>query len=330
LVTTPGEGLFTYNDVTVVDVIAEAEEGYQFMEWSGDVGTIANANAATTTITMNGDYSITADFMVIYDLAVSSTDGGSVTTPGEGVFTYGKVSVVGLAAEAEEEYRFVEWTGDVGTIADVHADTTTITMNGDSSITANFEAAPLSVTTNAATNITAYSSTLNMDYTVGVFSPVEVRFAYKKSAGLFWSYTDWVSKSRSGTHAETLTGLSPDTEYDFVTQLKHNDIEIELEGTTLQFTTDVRSTPPPTGGCFIATAAYGTSTAEQIDVLREFRDSVLLESILGSQFVSLYYQVSPPVADFIAGNGPLRILVRELLIDPIVFVVQATDYMWQN
>ena len=37
-----------------------------------------------------------------------------------------------------EGYRFVEWTGDVGTIADVYAATTTITMNGDYSITANF------------------------------------------------------------------------------------------------------------------------------------------------------------------------------------------------
>ncbi|NIW16783.1 hypothetical protein GWN19_05195, partial [Candidatus Bathyarchaeota archaeon] len=81
--------------------------------------------AASTVITMNGDYSITANFeeipLVQYDLTISSTAGGSVTTPGEGVFTYGEVSVVGLAAEAEEDYRFVEWTGDVGTIADVYA-----------------------------------------------------------------------------------------------------------------------------------------------------------------------------------------------------------------
>jgi hypothetical protein len=80
----------------------------------------------------------------------------------------------------------------------------------------------------------------------------------------------------------------------------------------------------PSGGCFIATAAYGTPSAEQIDVLREFRDSVLLESTAGSLFVSLYYQLSPPVADFIAGNELLRTIVRELLIDPIVLAVQAT------
>jgi len=65
-------------------------------------------------------------------------------------------------------------------------------------------------------------------------------------------------------------------------------------------------------------------------VLREFRDVVLLKSTAGSQFVALYYQLSPPIADFIAGNEVLRTLVRELLLDPIVWVVEATGDIWRN
>jgi hypothetical protein len=328
-VTEPGEGVFTYDEGTLVDLVAEAAEGYRFVEWTGDVGTIADVYDATTTITMNGDYSITAEFVTIYDLSISSTEGGSVTTPGEGVFTYDEGEVIDdLLAEAEEDYLFVEWTGDVGTIADVYAASTTITMNDDYSITANFEPVYPTVTTKDATNITAYASTLNMNYTVGDSSPVQVRFAYKKSAGLFWDYTDWVSKSESGTYAESVTGLDSETEYDFKAQLKHNDIEVE--GTALQFTTDTPPPPTPSGGCFIATAAYGTPTAEQIDVLREFRDVVLLESTVGSQFVAWYYQFSPPVADFISGNELLRTLVRELLVDPVVWVAEVTEDIWRN
>ena len=82
--------------------------------------------------------------------------------------------------------------------------------------------------------------------------------------------------------------------------------------------------------CFIATAAYGTPTAEQIDVLREFRDVVLRESATGSRFIALYYRLSPPVADFIARSDLLRTLVRELLIDPIVWIVEATGNIWRN
>ena len=83
-------------------------------------------------------------------------------------------------------------------------------------------------------------------------------------------------------------------------------------------------------GCFIATAAYGTSTAEEIDVLRTFRDNVLLESGLGSQLVEWYYQTSPPVADFISEYTLLKTLVRELLVDPIASLVEATESLWRH
>jgi len=85
---------------------------------------------------------------------------------------------------------------------------------------------------------------------------------------------------------------------------------------------------PGGGGCFIATAAYGTESAEEIDVLRAFRDEVLLESALGSQLVEWYYQTSPPVADFISENDVLKTLVRELVIDPIVSVATFTQGIW--
>lgn len=43
--------------------MAVAEEGYCFVNWSGDVGTVADAMAAATTVTMEADYSIMANFV---------------------------------------------------------------------------------------------------------------------------------------------------------------------------------------------------------------------------------------------------------------------------
>jgi hypothetical protein len=63
-VTTPGEGTFTYNASEVVSLVATADSGYQFVNWTGDVGTIGDVDAASTNITMNGSYSITANFAV--------------------------------------------------------------------------------------------------------------------------------------------------------------------------------------------------------------------------------------------------------------------------
>jgi preprotein translocase subunit YajC/ribosomal protein L21E len=141
-VTTPGEGAFLYNVGEVVSLVASPASGYRFVNWTGNVGTIANVNAASTTITMNGDYSITANFMAVYDLTISSTAGGSVTTPGVGTFTYDGGTVVNLVATANSGYYFINWTGDVGTITNVNAPTTTVTVNDNYSITANFEQIP--------------------------------------------------------------------------------------------------------------------------------------------------------------------------------------------
>jgi len=137
-VTTPGEDTYTYDEGEIVDLVAEAEEGYRFVNWTGDVDSIVDVEDATTTVTMNDNYSITANFVKQYDLTISSTEGGEVTNPGEETFTCDEGEVVNLVAEAEEGYHFVNWTGDVGTIADVEDATTTITMNGDYTITANF------------------------------------------------------------------------------------------------------------------------------------------------------------------------------------------------
>jgi len=81
--------------------------------------------------------------------------------------------------------------------------------------------------------------------------------------------------------------------------------------------------------CFIATAAYGTETASQLDILRDFRDQVLLKSALGSRFVTAYYRVGPPVADFIAKSDFLRAVVREVLIDPVVNLLQWSQNLWR-
>jgi hypothetical protein len=145
-VTAPGEGAFTYNATTVVNLVAESEESYYFVNWTGDVETIASVGAAKTTIAMTDDCEITANFEQIppgqFALTLSSTEGGSIIAPGEGAFTYDAATVVSLVAESEEGCYFVNWTGDVETIASVSAATTTIAMTDDCEITANFEQIP--------------------------------------------------------------------------------------------------------------------------------------------------------------------------------------------
>lgn len=80
--------------------------------------------------------------------------------------------------------------------------------------------------------------------------------------------------------------------------------------------------------CFIATAAFGSPVERHVMLLKEFRDAVLLKSQLGRQFVSTYYQLSPPIAQFIAGHDSLRSAVRICLYPLIAFSYCMLKLSW--
>jgi len=224
-VTMPGEGVFSCDMCVKVILVATPSSGYQFVNWTGDVGTVADVNDASTSITLNGDYSITANFEAIpagrqYSLAIASSGCGYVNTPGEGIFDYDEGTVVELVANIVGDNAFVEWTGYVSTIADVEDATTTITMNGNYAITATF----LCVTS-----------------------------------------------------------------------------------------------------CFIATAAYGTPMAKEIEILREFRDKYLMTNPVGKGLVEFYYRVSPPIAEFITQHPSLKPIVRAGLLPVVAMSTVAVN-----
>jgi hypothetical protein len=100
------------------------------------------------------------------------------------------------------------------------------------------------------------------------------------------------------------------------------------EGAEVRFD-EIGAFPLLGGFCFIATAAYGTETAAELNTLRDFRDQVLLKNPLGSRFVDAYYRLSPPVANLIAKNDFLRAIVRELFIDPVVILLQRSQGLWR-
>ncbi|MCM8769662.1 MAG: hypothetical protein NC911_08370 [Candidatus Omnitrophica bacterium] len=72
------------------------------------------------------------------------------------------------------------------------------------------------------------------------------------------------------------------------------------------------------GGCFIATAAFGSPLAKQINLLRRFRDEILLENLFGKKFVSWYYRHGPAAAGYLEHHPLLKPMVRACLYPLIV------------
>jgi hypothetical protein len=136
----PGTGTYNYNNGQLVNIFATPDPNYHFVNWSGDTSTIPNPNTTSTTITMNSNHSIQANFTLdTHSLTTTASNGGTVNTPGIGAFgPYNHGQVVNLVATPNANYHFVNWTGDIGAITDPYSANTTITINGNYAIQANF------------------------------------------------------------------------------------------------------------------------------------------------------------------------------------------------
>jgi len=73
------------------------------------------------------------------------------------------------------------------------------------------------------------------------------------------------------------------------------------------------------GGCFIATASYGSYQEKHVWILRQFRDRYLLTNRAGRAFVRWYYKHSPKYASIIAKNEFLKFLTRIFLTPTYLF-----------
>jgi hypothetical protein len=139
------------------------------------------------------------------------------------------------------------------------------------------------------------------------------------------SYTNVVDTGNRTDY--TVTGLDAGTTYYFAATAYTGTGDESTFSNEASFSTS-GSTPSSSGsssgsggGCFIATAAYGSWLAPEVTVLREFRNRYLLTNHAGQAFVDWYYAVSPPVAAYIAEHESLKTAVR-LGLTPVVYAVK--------
>ncbi len=121
---------YEYEPETEVTLTADPYEGWYLDEWTG-----TDETGEEITIVMDEDKTITAHFEVYeYDIEISIEGEGS-TDPSNGTHTYEHGEKVTITVTADEDWYFVEWTGDYqGTEKAI-----TVEMKEDKEITAHFE-----------------------------------------------------------------------------------------------------------------------------------------------------------------------------------------------
>ena len=101
---------------------------------------------------------------------------------------------------------------------------------------------------------------------------------------------------------------------------------VQILGSEVPIETDIINEG---GGCLIATAAYGTELAPQVQMLREVRDSVLGSTIVGTSFMSgfnqFYYSFSPAISNIISENQNIQNATR-VFITPMITTLSIMSY----
>ena len=127
-----------------VNISATPNNSYRFENWTFSSGSgncsIADKNSKSTSVTINGDCTIKANFVQTGTLTVTAGTGGSVSPTSKKVDAGSKVNI---SATPNNSYRFENWTFSSGSgncsIADKKSKSTTITINGDCTIKATFK-----------------------------------------------------------------------------------------------------------------------------------------------------------------------------------------------
>ena len=119
----------------------------------------------------------------------------------------------------------------------------------------------------------------------------------------------------SGTHYLTIS----DPTYQNIQQTDNSDSEVE------ESTTESNG-----GGCLIATAAFGSEMAPQVQFLREIRDNTILQTKSGNAFMTgfnqFYYSFSPVIADYERENLVFKEAVK-LTLTPLLTSLTLLNYV---
>ena len=141
----------TYTNGQQVAIVASNLTGKIFDRWTGDIANVASVTSPNTTVTMpTNDITLTATYLNVYTLTVTSGDGGG---------TYTNKQQVTVTASNLTGKVFDRWTGSTVYVANPYASSTIVTMPaGSIAITATYVTAYTLAVTNGTGGGSSYTN----------------------------------------------------------------------------------------------------------------------------------------------------------------------------
>ena len=117
------------------------------------------------------------------------------------------------------------------------------------------------------------------------------------------------------------------THYLTISESSHQDVQI-VDNSDDEIKNDIDESTG--GGCLIATAAFGSEMASQVQFLRELRDNTILQTQSGTAFMTgfnqFYYSFSPAVADYERENPMFKEAVK-VTLTPLLTSLAILNYV---
>ncbi len=210
----------SYEPETEVTLTADPDEYWYFLSWTGDV----SSTDEQITIIMDEDKSVTARLeQHTYTVDVMIEGGGTVDIDPKQKNYEGGTEVT-LTAETDEEWEFIEWTGDEkGTDSKI-----VFTVDQDKEITAHFEEIvdpPEEYDLNI--NLEGKGSTDPKEGTHTYEEGMEVTIEASAEEG--WGFVEWKG-DHQGTEQEILIVVDEDKSITAYFEVKEYDLTINIEG----------------------------------------------------------------------------------------------------
>jgi hypothetical protein len=282
-----------YNALAIdsIEILASCPDPFTFID---QTGVSLHKTITSNTITLTGGTN--PPWPISIDNGKYSINGGPYTSD-DGTVNNNDTVTVQLTS-SENYFTITDATLTIGGISDTFSLTTLFKFNTKRDVPLN-------------TKITSNTITSGINAAV----PISI-------TGGEYSINDGPYTSADGTvnKGDTVTVQVTSSENYFT--MKSAKVNIGEESDN--FSTVTQSAPSVSGGddkswCFIATAAFGSPMAGQVEILRQFRDRYLLKNALGQKFVAWYYRNGPVAANFIKDKPLVKAAVRVALYPLIGF-----------
>jgi len=260
--------------------------------------TATNASAPTASSTIVDTMSVVITSPTYWSMTYTYTTSTSFTTMTT-TYTVSLVSVETTSTTTSVTATYVSTSWESVT-----------TLTTATAISISWFSETTSTTTTATQVSTIFSPTVTMPTTTTARANITL---YSPTVTLTSTALTETSTTTTSTSATTTTSYSP---------------TVTLTSTATTFTTFLPIRP-----CIIASAAYGSELAPEVQSLRVFRDMKVLSTFAGAQFMNIfnafYYSFSPTVASTVASSLALTAVVRVLLY-PLVWVLQASSLVFST